>query len=109
VNIMTNGVFYNKLVRDNILDIIEGTGKKYQAHIADDHEYRECLVKKLQEELDEFRSNSSGEEAADILEVAYSLFSYHGLNLAGIENVRLSKLKKRGGFTKRIILEKVID
>ncbi len=33
---MEKEIVYNKLVRDNILNVIENTGKKYTYHIADE-------------------------------------------------------------------------
>lgn len=69
--------------------------------------YALYIIKKLLEELDEFSTDSNLEEAADILEVLYSLFAYHNLKLAEIEEVRTRKFENRGGFGKRIILEKV--
>lgn len=42
---MDQEIIYNKLVRDKITDIIKESGKKYQAHVANDQEYREELYR----------------------------------------------------------------
>ncbi len=52
---------YNKLIRDRIPEIIEETGKPYVLRTLEDEEYKEHLDRKLQEELDEYKS--SGEVA----------------------------------------------
>lgn len=43
-----------------------------------------------------------------IMEVVNSLFEYHGFRLEDIEKMREAKEAKRGGFQKRIMLERVI-
>ena len=53
---------YNKLVRDNILDIIEANGEKPIYRILDAKEYWEYLLLKDIEELEEVRSASSTSE-----------------------------------------------
>ena len=62
---MKSEKIYNKLVRDKIPEVIEGTGKKYSSHIADENEYKEELLKKVYEELEEFKENPCAEEMAD--------------------------------------------
>ncbi len=47
-------IIYNKLVRDRILEVIEKTGKKSEFHIANEKEYKDLLIKKLSEEVEEF-------------------------------------------------------
>lgn len=102
-------VIHNKLVRDNILDIMQSLGKDYTYHIADDSEYRNSLLTKLTEEMEEFKRTPNEEEAADILEVIYTLFQVYDLNLDNIEKIRQDKNKQRGSFTRKIILEKVFE
>ena len=99
---------YNKLVRDNIPNIIEAKGKTPIVHTALKGEYLDKLYEKITEELNEFISKPSREEIADILEVVYSICSTYGYNLDEIEKIRREKQLKRGGFEKQIILEKVI-
>lgn len=105
---MSETVVHNKLVRDKILDIIAAAGKSHQSHIADDKEYQAAVYAKIIEEINEFKENPCIEEAADILEIVNSLFFYHGFRLEDIERARKDKEEKRGGFQKRIVLEKVI-
>lgn len=57
---------YNKLVRDKILEVIDESGKESSFHLANDKEYHEELLKKVIEELEEFKENPCEEEMADI-------------------------------------------
>ncbi|MDM8533971.1 nucleoside triphosphate pyrophosphohydrolase [Clostridiaceae bacterium HSG29] len=100
---------YNKLVRDKIPEIIEKAGHEYYIHTADKNEYINKLIYKVSEELKEFEENPCEEEMADILEVLESLTEIFNLSDDKIKNIKEEKKIKRGGFTKKIILEKVIE
>ena len=97
---------HNKLVRDKIPEIIHESGDVAITHVAGEEEYKEMLIKKLQEEVEEFTEDHSLEEAADVLEVLRSICSNEGLDITKLEEVRKKKANKRGGFDKKIILEK---
>jgi predicted house-cleaning noncanonical NTP pyrophosphatase (MazG superfamily) len=99
---------YNKLIRDNIPKIMKGKEVKYEIHIAKKKEYVEKLIEKVSEELEEFIENPCEEEMADILEVLETLSKVYGLEQQKITEIKEEKKKKRGGFTKKIILEKTI-
>ena len=95
-----------KLVRDKIPEIIrESTGKEPKIYIADDKEYYEELVKKLNEETQEFLESHEVEELADVLEVMYAIIKHKKISLEEIENIRKEKAEKRGSFDKKYILE----
>ena len=101
---------YNKLVRDNIPDIIKNNEEIPITRILSDDEYKIELEKKLYEEYQEVL-NSSGkertEELADMLEVMISLAKLEGKDLDDVIEVAKVKRLKRGGFNKRIYLEGV--
>ncbi len=105
---------YNKLIRDNIDDIINNNGKNEEAvtRILTEKEYKIELLKKLNEEYNELlEAINSGvtedivEESADLIEVIRAL-NEDSLELVmkKLENKR----NKKGGFVKRKYLEKVI-
>ncbi len=98
---------YNKLVRDKILEIIEANGQQATHKILDSDEYTEELVKKLFEEVEEYKEDRNTDELADILEVVYALAKLHGCTPEQLERIRLTKAQKRGGFDKKIFLEEV--
>jgi predicted house-cleaning noncanonical NTP pyrophosphatase (MazG superfamily) len=58
---------YNKLIRDNIPEIIKKDNKIPLIHKASNKEYSEKLIEKLLEEVEEFKKENKEEEMADIL------------------------------------------
>ena len=104
---------YDKLVRDKIPEIIEANGEKPITRILGDDEYWEYLLKKDQEELEEVREASSllerKKELADKLELVRAMAIYNGFSLEDILEDANQKEQKNGEFSKRILLEKVIE
>ncbi|WP_404469627.1 phosphoribosyl-ATP pyrophosphohydrolase [Sutcliffiella horikoshii] len=104
---------YNKLVRDKIPQIIEAKGKKYTSKKLNDTDYIKYLKQKGYEELDEYCTAQSKEEAvgelADLLEIIHALANYHGFSMEEVEKVRKEKADKRGGFQEKILLIEVED
>ncbi|WP_416198471.1 MAG: Phosphoribosyl-ATP pyrophosphohydrolase [Sporanaerobacter sp.] len=100
---------YNKLVRDNIPEIIEKDGKKSVIEIMDENEFLEELNKKLIEETEEYIEDENIEEIADILEVIHGILKAKGTSFEEVEKIRLEKRHKRGGFEGKIKLVKVIE
>lgn len=98
-------IVHNKLVRDKILEIIEQAGDTPVSRVLNDEEYLVELVRKLGEESEEFKADLSIEELADIQEVVLALADVIA-SRAELENVRAEKVTKRGGFEKRIFLER---
>ncbi len=105
---MGNGVrIYNKLVRDNIVEIIENKGEKANFRILENEEYRKELNKKLQEEVKEYLEDNNVEELADIVEVVYGILNSMDVSIEEFEKVRKAKVEKRGGFQNKVFLESV--
>ena len=103
---------YNKLVRDNIPEIISNKGETPVTRILNDDEYKKSLEEKLFEEYKEVIEGAGDdrlEELADLLEVAKSLAESENSSLEQIIELANKKREKRGGFDKKIFLEKVIE
>ena len=100
---------YNKLVRDKIPDIILKDHCLPTTRILDDSEYLEELNKKLLEEVNEYLKDDNIEEMVDILEVIRAILDFKGTTYEEIEDKRVKKLKKRGGFKDKVYLEKVME
>ena len=77
---MNKKIVYNKLVRDNILEIISNNNQKSSYHIATDEEYKNKLLEKLQEEVCEFITDKNEEELADIFEVIEHIITAFNFN-----------------------------
>ena len=101
---------FNKLVRDNIPNIIKSNGEKAIIRILSDEEYRVELYKKLLEESHEVITSQDTEdtleELADVLKVLKSIAKLKNRNLDDIIEIANQKRLKRGGFSKKIFLEK---
>ena len=104
---------YNKLVRDNIPEIIKKDNCEPIIRILDDEEYKKELEKKLLEEYNEvLETNNSDErieELADMLELIRALAKLENKTLEDVIEVANNKCFKRGGFDKKIFLEKTIE
>jgi predicted house-cleaning noncanonical NTP pyrophosphatase (MazG superfamily) len=97
---------YNKLIRDKIPEIIAAKGEKAVIHMAGEEEFLEKAQEKLGEEVLEYRESTDPEELADLLEVVYAVAAAHGLSEEALNKIRQDKKEERGGFDKRIILER---
>ena len=100
---------YNKLVRDNIPDIIKKNGATPIVRILDDEEYFKELNRKLKEELNEYLDGNDIEEIADLYEVMLAILDYKKMSLMEFDIIRKMKVEKRGAFKNKIYLESVID
>lgn len=98
---------YRKLIRDRIPEIIEAAGKRCEVRTLPEDEYQKELDRKLQEELKEYLEAGSVEELADLVEVALAIVRTQGMSEEEFEQVRLEKKEKRGGFEKRLWLDRV--
>ena len=97
---------HNKLVRDNIPQIIRANGETPISHrIDDDTDYLNALLDKDAEESAELAADPSIEELADKLEVLYAIAKHLGYSPQDIEAARAKKAVERGSFDGRIFLE----
>jgi len=103
----------NKLVRDNIPDIITKNGDTPYFKTLTDEEYIKALKDKLLEEYNEVISAKTKEEVleecADLLEILFAFSKASGYTEEDLLNTRILKREKRGGFDKKIYLEKTIS
>ena len=96
---------YNKLVRDNIPEIMIQKGAQPVTRILNDEEYIQELNKKLSEEVNEYLESGEIEEIADIEGVILAILKVKNVSRENLENVRKEKISKRGSFDKKIFLE----
>lgn len=100
---------HNKLVRDNIPEIICQSGGTVAYRQLDMPSYVDALDNKLAEEVQEYLSDKNLEEMADILEVLFAICKARGYTVEELLAKREQKAQERGGFEKRIFLEYVED
>ena len=104
---------YNKLVRDNIPEIILKDNCNPIIKILNDEDYKKELEKKLFEEYNEVLGTTTTkeriEELADMLEIIQALAILENKTLDDVNQVAKQKRLIRGGFEKKIFLEKVIE
>lgn len=100
---------YNKLVRDNIPEIIKKNNQTATVKILGDEDYKICLENKLREETAEYLESGEAAELADILEVVEALGKLQNLSLDDLMKIKKDKQNKNGAFDKRIFLEEVED
>ena len=94
-----------KLVRDRIPEIIKDSGGDPNCYILTPIEYREALIDKLKEEVDEFIESRTVEELADILEVIKCIYVANENEYCNVFLIGDQKRRERGSFYNRIYLE----
>lgn len=104
---------YNKLVRDFIPQVIEEDGKTCVTKVLEPSEHLGEIKLKMQEEALEFKEaavqQDAVEELADILELVHAALHVYGVSYEELEQVRIKKKDKRGGFSQGIYLIEVED
>lgn len=100
---------YNKLVRDEIPQIIRDNWDCPVTRIAFGEEFFERLKNNLGEETKEYLDSDDPEKLADILEVIHALAEQHNISMDKLEEIRLVKQASRWAFKRRIILEHTIN
>ncbi|MDO4846677.1 MAG: AAA family ATPase [Clostridiaceae bacterium] len=95
---------HNKLVRDNIPQIIENNGQSAKTVILDDEKYTAALEKKLKEETREYLQSKELMELADILEVVEALAKNRGSSFDEVLELKKQKQEKNGAFDKKVFL-----
>lgn len=100
----------DKLVRDRIPEIIESSGETAVFHTLRSNEYWDYLLQKDKEELEDVRKAETKDEIknqlADKLEVIRAMAQTSGLTLDDIIREADKKRHKKGGFSKRLVLER---
>ena len=98
---------YNKLVRDNIPEIIRNNNETPITKTLNNEEYLRELKAKLQEEVDEFLESNDIAELADILEVVDALSTANNSSLNEVMDIKIRKAEKNGKFENKIFLIEV--
>ena len=102
----------DKLVRDNIPDIIKSEGLIPIIHYLNNEDFENELFYKLREETNEviearFNHKEAIKELADVYEVMLSLARLMGYSINDIINEAEIKRELKGGFSERIYLASI--
>jgi predicted house-cleaning noncanonical NTP pyrophosphatase (MazG superfamily) len=103
-------VAYNKLVRDQMPEIIAAAGRQPVTRVLNQAGYQAALRTKLVEEAREAQEAPDGQlasELADVLEVLKALAAAHDMSWEDVVSEADRKRAERGGFGNRIFLEYV--
>lgn len=96
---------YYKLVRDKIPEIMMKEGSLVKAEIIkDDKLYKNELLLKLDEEVNELKKDKNAEEIADILEVLEAFARANKISWDSVLKIKEDKLNHKGGFENKIFL-----
>ena len=93
-----------KLVRDNIPDIIRADGQEPSIRIAKKTEFDSLIRAKIVEEAHELLESGTIEEIADILEAIDALLSHRNVDRESVVKLQTAKRFQRGGFSKGYVL-----
>ena len=104
---------YNKLVRDNIPEIIEDDGKTCEISVLEYDEFIQEIRRKIVEEATELNAASTKvemiEELADLFELLDHLLIEYKIDILKVKKRRIQKNMKNGGFDKRLFLHSVSE
>ncbi|MEI8337937.1 MAG: nucleoside triphosphate pyrophosphohydrolase [bacterium] len=103
---------YNKLVRDNIPEIIFANGDTPVIEILEKENLKKELVKKLLEEAKEVENAQENKdelmkEVSDIQEVISAIIENFDLDPIELAKIKAERKIKRGGFSRGIFLKTV--
>jgi len=103
-------VYYNKLVRDGIPELIRNSGADFSVRTAaDTGEFQQELLKKIREEADALSRARDREtfldEYADLMTVLDALATELGFSESDIRVALEENVSRKGGFSERLFLE----
>ncbi|MDO4281714.1 MAG: nucleoside triphosphate pyrophosphohydrolase [Peptococcaceae bacterium] len=101
---------YNKLVRDKVPSaIVEGGDQAVTTVLEKKRDILLALDEKLDEEVCDYQVTKELAELADVLEVIHAIVETSGMTFEEFDAMRLRKREARGGFTKKILLQEIIE
>ncbi len=105
---MSERIYYNKLIWDNVPDIIRKKGKECEVRELTDEEFDIELLKKVEEEASALPETTSRQELidelADIVTVLEYIKSRRGITELEIADALERHVHKRGRFEKKYFL-----
>jgi predicted house-cleaning noncanonical NTP pyrophosphatase (MazG superfamily) len=101
-------VYYNKLIRDKIPEVMASKGKKFEVRALNNDEFERELIKKVGEEASGLEAANSKEELiselADVLAVINEIKKFKKISEEEVKDALAKNFDRKGGFDKRIFL-----
>ncbi len=101
-------IYYNKLIRDNIPDVIHALGKECETFKLSKKKFEIELIKKVSEEavglLNAKNRKELIEEIADVVDVIDEILLLKKISPKALADQRQKNLVKKGGFKKQLYL-----
>ena len=96
---------HDKLVRDKSPEKLtsKNIDAEYQS-IKTNSDFYDCLLDKLNEEINEFLENDDIEELCDVVEVVDAILKFRNISPEDFNKMRDAKNQKNGKFDQRIFL-----
>jgi predicted house-cleaning noncanonical NTP pyrophosphatase (MazG superfamily) len=105
---MSERIYYNKLVWDNVPDIIREKGKECEVRVLSDEEFEIELMKKVEEEASALPETASRQELidelADIVTVIEYIKARKNITELELADALERHVHKRGRFEKKLFL-----
>jgi predicted house-cleaning noncanonical NTP pyrophosphatase (MazG superfamily) len=105
---MSERIYYNKLVWDNVPDIIRNKGKECEVRELTDEEFELELLKKVEEEASALPETTTKQELideiADVITVIEYIKTRKGISELDIADALERHVHKRGRFEKKLFL-----
>lgn len=98
----------NATIRDGVPAMVEASGRKISVRTMTPAEHNLELKRKLLEESCEFMTTEDVKELADLIEVIYTLAAIRGINVQQLEQMRVEKRQKNGGYDGRTFCEEIV-
>ncbi len=96
--------YYNKLVRDKVIENIKKKGHKCEYRKLNEDEYKKELDKKLLEEASEVIEAHSAEEIGDLMKVVQTIMREYNISFDEVKEIMKLKDNKNGAFDERLFL-----
>ncbi len=101
-------IYYNKLIRDKIPQVIEKSGGAYEVRELSDKNFKKELLRKVGEEASALPNLKSKKEImtelADVVDVIEEIKKVFNIRENEIKIVRKKAFNKKGGFNKKLFL-----
>jgi len=105
---MSERIYYNKLVWDNVPEIIKGKGKDCEVRTLTDEEFDVELLKKVEEEASALPETTSRQELIDELADVITVIEYikerKSISELELADALERHVHRRGRFEKRLFL-----